>query len=211
MNSSTVLIELIEIEKTFELFFSNEGKIVSEIIDLAVDPANSFNHKYLLKVLITICKQLKPQNNTANIFKDLDDDNNDKKFDPESLQGVLTLHFLKLIKDQHLIYNLLLTINTVGSDESDHIRNQNRQRILKIGQARIFALELIHQIFSLLHPSHGPLMKYMITQMLGEPNPDEEHMVEMHLGTYVNTMVKRQIINTMLHILKNYSYCSVAN
>ena len=43
LNSSVVLVELIEIEKTFELFFNNNGKLLSRLIELTIDPSNSFN------------------------------------------------------------------------------------------------------------------------------------------------------------------------
>jgi len=93
LNSSTVLVELIEIEKTFEIFFKNNAKLVSRIIELAIDPSNSFNQKYLMHVLLQICKQLKPQNYANNLFKDLEDENSEetKKFDHESIQGKQTL------------------------------------------------------------------------------------------------------------------------
>jgi hypothetical protein len=89
LNSSVVLVELIEIEKTFEIFFKNNAKLISRIIELAVDPSNSFNQKYLIHILLQICKQLKPQNNANNLFKDLEDENSEepKKFDHESIQG----------------------------------------------------------------------------------------------------------------------------
>lgn len=60
LNSSVVLVELIEIEKTFELFFNNNAKFLSRLIELTLDPSNSFNQKYLLNVLLQLVKQLKP-------------------------------------------------------------------------------------------------------------------------------------------------------
>jgi len=56
LNASTVLIDLIEIEKQFELFFENDGSLINLIIELAIDPTNSFNQQYLLAVLLAICK-----------------------------------------------------------------------------------------------------------------------------------------------------------
>jgi len=55
LNASTVLIDLIEIEKQFELFFENDGSLINLIIELAIDPTNSFNQQYLLAVLLAIC------------------------------------------------------------------------------------------------------------------------------------------------------------
>ena len=52
LNSSVVLVELIEIEKTFELFFKNNAKLISRLIELAIDPSNSFNQKYLMNILL---------------------------------------------------------------------------------------------------------------------------------------------------------------
>lgn len=54
-----ILIEMVEVEKTFELFVGNDAGIVADIIELAVDPENEFNQQYLLSVLLSITKQLK--------------------------------------------------------------------------------------------------------------------------------------------------------
>lgn len=72
LNARTCLIELIEIEKTFEIFFLNDADLINQIVELAADPSNKFNQQYLLQVLLSITKQLKPSN--QNIFKDLDED-----------------------------------------------------------------------------------------------------------------------------------------
>jgi len=56
LNASTVLIDLIEVEKQFEMFFENDGSLANLIIELAIDPTNSFNQPYLLAVLLAICK-----------------------------------------------------------------------------------------------------------------------------------------------------------
>lgn len=44
-------------------------------MELAVDPSNSFNQKYLLQILIVICKQLKPSAQGQNVFKDIEEEN----------------------------------------------------------------------------------------------------------------------------------------
>jgi len=91
-----VLVELIEIEKTFELFFANDCSYIRQIIQLAIDPSNEFNQKYLLQVLIQIVKNLKPQN--INIFKDLDEVEEDKKrLDPDSATGRMISMFMSLV------------------------------------------------------------------------------------------------------------------
>ena len=43
LNASSVLIELIEMEKTFELFWQDDAEIINSIVELAIDPLNSFN------------------------------------------------------------------------------------------------------------------------------------------------------------------------
>ena len=43
LNAKTVLIDLIETEKTFEIFMENDAELVSNIVELAVDPSNQFN------------------------------------------------------------------------------------------------------------------------------------------------------------------------
>jgi len=60
LNSSTVLVELIEIEKTFEFFFLDNCRYIRQIIELAIDPSNEFNQKYLLHILVQVVKNLKP-------------------------------------------------------------------------------------------------------------------------------------------------------
>jgi hypothetical protein len=143
LNASTVLIELIEIEKTFEIFWTNEAELIGKIIELAIDPSNNFNQQYLLKVLLAIAKQVKPQNasKAQNLFKDLEDDNDgdsnasDKNvFDPESANGKNLLQFLNLIKKSDMIYNLMVLINSKDTDEeSPFMSNQNNISIRKIG------------------------------------------------------------------------------
>lgn len=209
LNSSSVLVELIEIEKTFELFFANDSRFIRRIVELAIDPSNDFNQKYLLHILLIVCKNLKPQSN--NIFKDLDDDDDEKKkLDPESNIGKMVLKFMAIIKETQLLYNLLLIINTKGTGDDDYIMNQFDQRIPKFGQARLRSLELMNSIFSILHPSHGPLAA---AQLLAEnqPNPDGDHIEEFQLSTYLPTHLRRQVLNTMLFVMKNFNYCSIAN
>ena len=74
LNAKTVLIDLIETEKTFEIFMENDAELVSKMVELAADPSNQFNQQYLLSVLLAISKQLKPSNQSQNLFKDLDED-----------------------------------------------------------------------------------------------------------------------------------------
>ena len=97
----------------------------------------------MLKVLLAIAKQVKPQNasKAQNLFKDLEDDNDgdsnasDKNvFDPESANGKNLLQFLNLIKKSDMIYNLMVLINSKDTDEeSPFMSNQNNISIRKIG------------------------------------------------------------------------------
>ena len=43
MNASAVLIELIENEKTMELFLEKDAQPVSDMMELAIDPSNYSN------------------------------------------------------------------------------------------------------------------------------------------------------------------------
>jgi len=43
LNACAVLIELVESEKTLEIFMEDEGRLVGHMFDLAVDPSNGPN------------------------------------------------------------------------------------------------------------------------------------------------------------------------
>lgn len=43
LNACTVLVELVEIDKTFELFFANDSQFIRKLVELAIDPSNAFN------------------------------------------------------------------------------------------------------------------------------------------------------------------------
>ena len=73
LNAQSVLIELIETEKTFSLFFENDAKIIDEIIRLALDPLNHFNQPYLLNLLLIITKQIR-QIGQVGLFAPKDED-----------------------------------------------------------------------------------------------------------------------------------------
>lgn len=74
LNATAILIELIEVEKTFDLFMMNNAEKVGNIIELAVDCSNQFNQRYLLQILQAISNQLKQALEQQNVFKDLDED-----------------------------------------------------------------------------------------------------------------------------------------
>ena len=43
LNAMYILIEMVEVEKTFDIFMVNDGDKIGEIIELAVDCENEFN------------------------------------------------------------------------------------------------------------------------------------------------------------------------
>ena len=95
LNATQILIEMVELEKTFEIFMMDGAEKVGTIIELAVDCSNQHNQQYLLQILVAICKQLKQSNDSQNVFRDLDEDgqetNNEAKknqqFDPSLPQN----------------------------------------------------------------------------------------------------------------------------
>ena len=74
INATEILIEIVEIEKTFDIFMMNKADKVGTIMELAVDCSNSFNQRYLLQILHAVSKQLKSVHEQQNVFKDLDED-----------------------------------------------------------------------------------------------------------------------------------------
>lgn len=83
LNATQILIEMVELEKTFDIFMMNGAEKVGTILELAVDCSNDFNQQYLLQILLAVCKQLKQSNDSQNVFRDLDEDgqetNNENK------------------------------------------------------------------------------------------------------------------------------------
>jgi len=80
LNAMYILIEMVEVDKTFELFMGNDAEIVGDLVELAVDPENQFNQQYLLSVLLSITKQLKSSaESSQSAFRDLDDDGQETK------------------------------------------------------------------------------------------------------------------------------------
>ena len=61
LNASSVLLELVKYDKTRAIFFEEEGKMIEEMIDLAIDPSNGPNQKYLMLVILEIFKQYAPE------------------------------------------------------------------------------------------------------------------------------------------------------
>ena len=172
INATAILIELVEVERTFELFMLNKAEKTGEIIELATDCANSFNQHHLLSIIQAISNQLKQAHEQQNVFKDLEEDtqetaNESKKnqqFDPTLPQNRNTLHFLEQLERLNLISNLLLTINESGSfgQEEETYTNQNGVTVKRIGFKRLKSLEVLHSVFQLVHPSNGKLANSMM-------------------------------------------------
>lgn len=103
LNATQILIEMVELEKTFEIFMMNKAEKVGTIIELALDCSNAHNQQYLLQILVAIGKQVKQSNESQTVFRDLDEDgqettNENKKnqqFDPSLPQNQNTLKFLE--------------------------------------------------------------------------------------------------------------------
>ena len=53
-------------------------------MEMALDPSNSFNQPYLLTILLSFTKSLKPNTNNQNLFKDLDEEDNDDDSEGDS-------------------------------------------------------------------------------------------------------------------------------
>lgn len=60
LSTQQVLIDLVELEKTLAIFYQDDGALLERLMNLISDSANSFNHKYLMQVLLTLAKNLKP-------------------------------------------------------------------------------------------------------------------------------------------------------
>lgn len=102
LNASSVLIELVELEKTFEIFMDNNAELIGKIMELAVDPSNSFNQKYLLQILIVICKQLKPSAQGQNVFKDIEEENEGNSTNTSAAGITVSTFFSNFEKDAQL-------------------------------------------------------------------------------------------------------------
>ena len=43
LNASTVLIDLIEMDKTFQIFLENDSEFIKQMVELAIDASNAIN------------------------------------------------------------------------------------------------------------------------------------------------------------------------
>ena len=231
LNASTLLIDLIDQESrgtasTMEILTENEGEVLGKIVKLALDPSNSFNQPYLLSVLLAFAKSLKPNTNNQNLFKDLDDNEEDsdssakkgpspqaQNFDLKTATSRNLVAFLNVAQNNQLFYNLLLIINVGDLDSSQSTyMNQQNAVIKRIGLTRLKSLELIELILSLLHPSLGKLAQAEVALMSGGnvPQDEVEHYEPIHMKKYLSEGLRRQLLKTVLLVTREYGYCSIA-
>ena len=118
------------------------------------------------------------------------------------------LKFLKIAEDINLIFHLLLIINQ-GDTAPQYYTNQNNQRVKKFGLTRMRALEFLHTFLTLLFPTLG-VMAAAQTQLMGLEQPECPHP-NLELSKYMTPLMRRQTVKTMLVIMKEFSYCSIAN
>jgi len=135
-------------------------------------------------------------------------------FDPESQQSKNVLKFLKKVKQEDLLYNLLIVMNSPELKDSNiqsssYLLNQQQLKIKRIGLVRLKSLELFHSVLVLLYPGLGSLALAGLS-IQGAKGPDAPHE-DVDLKNYVSTNMKRKIVKTMLVVIKEYSYCSIAN
>ena len=247
LNAMYILIEMVEVDKTFELFMGNDAEIVGDLVELAVDPENEFNQQYLLSVLLSITKQLKSSaESSQSAFRDLDDDgqetketNKNQQFDPKLPQNKNLLDFLDQVDQQNMLLNLLLIVNSSDRDydgADTYYDNQQQHRVRKLGQRRLRALEVIYAFLQLLFPSQGKLAVAMVefikqAKRTGESSSDSEETDEKNngrpepgsaedtnspkhpisLARFLPTSTKRNLVRTLLFVLREYSYCSISN
>lgn len=99
------------------------------MINLAADCENKPNQAYLLLVLLTIAKQLKPKNKSGLAAgekgSDYDQDETERTtqnmFDTNLPQNAQTLKFLSLVHETNLMNYLVMMI---GSDDIERYENQ---------------------------------------------------------------------------------------
>ena len=107
---------------------------------------------------------------------------------------------------------MLINQNDIDSANATYVNQQNAT-IRKIGQTRLKALELFQTILSLLHPSLGVLAAAQVALLKGETKPEVEaveHYEPIHMKNYLSKQLRRQLVRTVLLVIRNFSYCSIA-
>ena len=117
-----------------------------------------------------------------------------------------------------MFYNLILQVNSfdirhhttsgTGTDGA-YYTNQYGEKIRRMGQARLKSLELIHSILLLLYPSAGALIK--AGSALSGNTPGVAPHPDFEMDKYVSKTMRRQLVKTVLVVMREYSYCSIGN
>jgi len=93
--------------------------------------------------------------------------------------------------------------------EDEYYTNQYLQRIKKIGATRLRSLELLHSVLVLLYPTLGPLSSAQHI-IMGNDIPKSPHS-EIELSLFIPTAIRRQVVKSLLVVMREFSYCSIAN
>ena len=67
------------------------------------------------------------------------------------------LQFMKCFEEHQFLYNLIIMISSKSREIVEPLINQYDVKVDRFGQTRLRSLELMFNIFSLLHPSNGVL------------------------------------------------------
>lgn len=129
-----------------------------------------------------------------------------------------------------MILNITQADNSDGPNEK--YTNQNEKTIHKLGLKRLRSLETIHSILQLLYPSNGNLalsMMQFIKQAKKQSDSSSSESEEgednaktgsnsmdspnhpMSLARFLPTITRRNLVKTLLVVLRDYSYCSIAS
>ena len=194
LSAQQILIEMIETEKTCELFFENNAEILGRIMDLAVDCSNVFNQKYLLAVLSALVRILVPAKSVKPTDFDEDDaesqDNSERtarnQFDVSLPVNAQAVALLDKCREMNFMQSLLLNVSG-GVAET----YQNTFTVVrKIGLVRLRSLELFHQLLQMMYPSKNRFARCMRDFMQMQENAagfEERYNSEEDHAEHVDT------------------------
>lgn len=110
--------------------------------------------------------------------------------------------------------------------------NQNELRLRRVGLKRLRSLEAIHGVLQLLYPSNGKLATSMMqfikqakkqSDSSSSESDDAEDKAKtgaedmdspghpMSLARFLPTSTRRNLVKTLLVVLREYSHCSIAS
>lgn len=160
------------------------------------------------------------------------DNKKNSQFDPRAPQNANIVRFLDQVEQQSLFSNLLLNINQGDLQDEKPYVNQNQLVIKKIGQKRLRSLEVMQGILQLVYPSNGKLAISM-TQFIKSVKKQSDSSSEsdtaddqakksgeqemdspshpMSLARFLPSVTRRNLVKTLLVVLKEYSYCSISS